>query len=70
MNGLEAFRQTVDDHLEAILPLGKLRGTVKRPHPVFGDFDAHQWHCMFGFHLMIHFKQARMVAAHALKEQG
>jgi hypothetical protein len=62
-----AFRQSVDAHLKAILLLGKLRETAMRPHPVFGDFNAHQWHCMFGFHLMIHFKQARLVATHALK---
>ena len=32
-------------------------------HPVFGDFDAHRWHCMFGFHLLLHLRQAKYVVA-------
>ncbi|MEX0330824.1 MAG: DinB family protein [Puniceicoccaceae bacterium] len=59
---IEAFRLSVDEYLDLLPDLGALRGTATRPHPVFGDFDAHQWHCMFGFHLMIHYKQAVKIA--------
>lgn len=38
-----------------------LRGTAKYPHPLFGLYDAHMWHAMFGFHLKLHYKQAQML---------
>jgi hypothetical protein len=57
-----AFRSSVEDHLAAVAGLGPLRGGRTWPHPVFGDFDAHRWHCMFGFHLALHLRQARHVA--------
>ena len=58
---IEAFRDSVATHLEIVSELPRLRGTIKKRHPVFGDFDAHRWHCMFGFHLLIHYKQAKIV---------
>jgi len=57
------FRQSVDDYLSMVPTLPSLRGTDQRPHPVFGPFDAHKWHCMFGFHLGLHLKQAERVLA-------
>ncbi len=59
------FRDSVLRHHEAVAELGPLRGTACRPHPVFGPFDAHRWHCMFAFHLKIHLPQARLVAERA-----
>jgi hypothetical protein len=38
--------------------LERLRGTETAHHPIFGDFDAHKWNCMFSFHLGLHHKQA------------
>ena len=58
---VEAFRRSVDDHLAMIETLPSLRGTAETPHPVFGSFDAHKWHCMFGFHLGLHLQQARKI---------
>jgi hypothetical protein len=55
------FRQSVDDYLAKVATLPSLRGTAETPHPVFGSFDAHKWHCMFGFHLGLHLKQAEKV---------
>ena len=55
------FRQSVDDYLSMVATLPSLRGTNQRPHPIFGPFDAHKWHCMFGFHLGLHLKQAERV---------
>jgi len=63
---IEAFRESVNAHLEVVSNLPRLRGTIKKRHPVFGDFDAHRWHCMFGLHLMIHYKQAKMVVQKAV----
>lgn len=57
------FRQSVDDYLSMVSTLPSLRGTAQRPHPIFGPFDAHKWHCMFGFHLGLHLKQAERVLA-------
>ncbi|MCB1184985.1 DinB family protein [bacterium] len=59
---LDVFRDSVAGHLAAVAGLDRLRGTATRPHPLFGDFDAHKWHCMFGFHLKVHMKQAHLVA--------
>jgi hypothetical protein len=52
------FRDTVEEHLRVVSGLGRMRGTRTKRHPIFGEFDAHRWHCMFGFHLRIHGKQA------------
>jgi hypothetical protein len=38
-----------------------LRDSPTKHHPVFGTLNAHQWHCMFGFHLFIHYKQAKYI---------
>jgi hypothetical protein len=58
---VEEFRSSVDDYLSMITTLPDLRGTAERPHPVFGSFDAHKWHCMFGLHLGLHLRQAGKV---------
>lgn len=54
-----AFIASVDDYLASLTTLGRLRGTRRSQHPVFGSFDAHMWHGMLGFHLSLHVKQAR-----------
>jgi hypothetical protein len=56
-----AFQSSVEDYLQMVSELGPLRGTLTKRHPVFGMFDAHKWHCMFGFHLMIHRRQVEYV---------
>lgn len=58
---VEIFRQSIDDYLAMVATLPTLRGTAETNHPVFGSFDAHKWHCMFGFHLGLHLKQAEKV---------
>ena len=62
------FRQSVDDYLSMVSTLPSLRGTSQCPHPIFGPFDAHKWHCMFGFHLGLHLKQAERVLAMVARE--
>lgn len=54
---VDALRASVDDHLEVVSGLDQLRGGLTKDHPLFGPFDAHRWHCMFGFHLKVHYKQ-------------
>ena len=58
---VETFRRSVEEYLFRIATLPELRGTTETPHPLFGSFDAHKWHCMFGFHLGLHLKQAEKV---------
>jgi len=58
---VEEFRRSVDDYLSMLAELPSLRGTAETTHPVFGSFDAHKWHCMFGFHLGLHLRQASVV---------
>ena len=58
---VEAFCRSIDDYLALVETLPPLRGTTETPHPIFGSFDAHKWHCMFGFHLGLHLKQAEKV---------
>lgn len=57
------LRDEVDKHLAMVGTLGTLRGGATTPHPLFGTFDAHRWHCMFAFHLKIHLDQARYVVS-------
>jgi hypothetical protein len=66
---LQAFKNSVNDHVGIMANLGKFRGTRTAPHPIFGDFDAHNWHCMFSFHLRLHYKQAAHVVRYAVAEQ-
>jgi hypothetical protein len=65
---VELFAQSVADHIAAVRDLGKLRGTKTSRHPIFGQFDAHQWNCMFAFHLRIHLPQARFIVENANAE--
>jgi hypothetical protein len=58
---VEAFRRSIDDYLAMVKTLPAFRGTAETLHPVFGAFDAHKWHCMFGLHLGLHLKQAEKV---------
>ena len=59
---VEAFRDSILRHLDTIRKLPRLRGTQRLRHPVFADLDAHGWHCMFAFHLMLHRRQAEAIA--------
>ena len=65
---LEELKNSVNEHVGVVANLGKLRGTKTAPHPIFGDFDAHKWNCMFSFHLSLHYKQAEYVVRAALSE--
>lgn len=58
---VEAFHASVENHLSAVAGLERLRGTIRRRHPLFGMLNAHGWHCMFGLHLKVHIKQAETV---------
>lgn len=55
------FQASVRDHLNMVANLGNLRRTGCSPHPIFGDFNAHRWNCMFPFHLKLHYPQAVFV---------
>jgi hypothetical protein len=67
---IEAFRSSVEDHLRVVSGLDRLRDSRRKRHSVFGEFDGHDWHCMFRFHLLIHYKQAAYVVRKACAEQG
>lgn len=58
---IEAFNASIDDHLKTVSILSRLKGSKTKPHPIFGPFDAHCWHCMFAFHLQVHAKQAKRI---------
>ncbi|GLI54602.1 hypothetical protein PM10SUCC1_01170 [Propionigenium maris DSM 9537] len=62
MEQVDEFRRSIEEYLQAVEKVGQLKGTRKIEHPVFGAFDAHQWHCMFAFHLGIHLRQAEYIA--------
>jgi hypothetical protein len=66
---IDAFALSVRQHIEAVEALPALRGTKSSPHPVFGAFDAHQWNCMFAFHLRLHLRQSRFVVNNAACRQ-
>lgn len=62
---VELFAQSVTDHLATVRGLGNLRGTKTSRHPIFSQFDAHKWNCMFAFHLRIHLPQAQFIVEKA-----
>jgi hypothetical protein len=64
------FADSVTKHIEAVKSLNRLRGTGTSPHPIFGDFDAHKWNCMFTFHLGLHLPQAEYVVGKARAGQA
>lgn len=66
---IDAFALSVRQHVEAVEALPALRGTKTSLHPLFGPFDAHQWNCMFAFHLKLHLRQARFVVNNAACRQ-
>jgi len=53
----DGFDESVSAFLAATNKPERTRGTARRRHPLFGPFDAHMWHCMMGFHLMVHRRQ-------------
>ena len=63
---LKDFSDSITSHIKAVKSLKRLRGTGTSPHPVFGDFDAHKWNCMFTFHLGLHLPQAEHVVGKAM----
>mgnify|MGYP002630667864 CR=1 FL=1 len=58
---IEAFVASVEDHLRVVKQLKRLRGTLRKRHPIFGMLDAHGWHCMFCLHLEVHLPQIESV---------
>lgn len=58
---ISQFTQSVDDHMETVSGYGDMKNSAIGKHPVFGNFTAHQFHVMFGFHLGLHLKQAQKV---------
>lgn len=66
---LEPFCNSVVQHQRVVAELRRIRGTKTSPHPVFGEFDAHKWNCMFAFHLGLHYPQATYVVRVAKAER-
>lgn len=67
---IKVFSDSVSSHIEAVKNLKHLRGTATSPHPIFGEFDAHKWNCMFSFHLGLHLRQAEYVVRKAQAERA
>lgn len=58
---IKAFQASVEIYLEKVARLPRLRSTPTSLHPIFGELNAHGWHCMFGLHLELHCRQAEAV---------
>jgi hypothetical protein len=58
---IQAFQSSVEIHLEVVSRLPRLRSAATIRHPIFGQLNAHGWHCMLGLHLDIHRNQAKAV---------
>ena len=67
---IDFFDTSVQEHLNVVAGLGRLRGSLTKQHPIFGEFDAHRWHCMFGFHLFLHYRQAQYLVRKLSAEQA
>ena len=64
---VQALRASVENHIDTVTHLPGLRRTLASRHPVFGYLNAHGWHCMFGLHLDIHLRQAKVLSRTACK---
>ena len=62
MSFFDEHRESLASYLEEVSDYSRMRRTKTLPHPIFGPFTAHQWHCMLGFHLQLHLRQADKVA--------
>lgn len=58
---IQALRTSVEKQIQIVSHRSNLRTTATTRHPLFGDLNAHGWHCMFGLHLDIHRRQAEAV---------
>tara|TARA_R110002096_G_scaffold91625_14_gene207331 strand:+ start:4892 stop:5419 length:528 start_codon:yes stop_codon:yes gene_type:complete len=58
---IDEFSKSIGEHLAHIELETSLKSSLTSKHPIFGPFDPHRWHCMFGFHLQIHRKQMEAV---------
>jgi hypothetical protein len=67
---IKIFQSSVAEHLKIVSGLSRLRSSLKKRHPIFGEFDAHNWHCMFGLHLRIHYRQAKWVIRNNKPPEG
>lgn len=59
---VDDFSKSIDEHLALVDLQASLKSSLTSEHPIFGPFDPHRWHCMFGFHLQIHRKQMEAAA--------
>ncbi|MEO0416368.1 MAG: hypothetical protein AAF226_15585, partial [Verrucomicrobiota bacterium] len=57
------FQESSEAYLHVVRKFPKLKGVGSMPHPVFGQFDAHKYFCMFGFHLALHRRQAEKICS-------
>lgn len=60
---VDQFVESVEGYLDSISSFENLKTERTAEHPVFGTFNAHQFHIMFGFHLGLHLNQANAVVA-------
>lgn len=58
---IDQFIASVEGYLAAIAEYESLKTAATAEHPIFGTFNAHQFHILFGFHLGLHLKQASAV---------
>ncbi len=58
---IESFHNSVTEHIKIISDYQPIHNCSTKHHPVFGKFNVYQWHCMFGFHLFIYYKQAKYI---------
>lgn len=54
----DQFIASVEGYLAAIAEYESLKTAATSEHPIFGEFNAHQFHILFSFHLGLHLKQA------------
>jgi len=56
---IDPFFESIDHYVDYMSAHKQPSLENTKDHPIFGVFTAHQWHCMFGFHLELHVKQAK-----------
>ena len=58
---IKHFQDSIDGHLIMMKEFDSLKSDGSNTHPLFGEFNAHMWNGMIGFHLSVHYNQAKMI---------
>lgn len=70
LQALSDFNDSVARYVTGVGALLPFSSTGTHPHPWFGQFDSHTWHCLAANHLSIHRKQLALIESELLRKRN